>query len=74
MRTNHIAGVAPSKQAAKKPRKNAANKLSVDGTESSSMAADAGQKKSRGGSKRAPAKKVSLLNVLAILEAHSSLA
>ncbi|XP_042389324.1 DNA topoisomerase 2-like isoform X3 [Zingiber officinale] len=58
MRKNHIAGVAPSKQAAKKPRKNTANKLSVDGTESSSTGTDAGQKKSRGGgSKRAPAKK-----------------
>ncbi|XP_074575291.1 DNA topoisomerase 2-like [Curcuma longa] len=57
MRMNHIAGVAPSKQAAKKPRKNTANKLSVDGTETSSTATDAGQKKSRGGSKRAPAKK-----------------
>lgn len=50
MRMRHIAGVAPSKQGAKKPRKTTANKLSVDGSESAATATDAGQKKS----KRAP--------------------
>ncbi|XP_042412378.1 DNA topoisomerase 2-like isoform X1 [Zingiber officinale] len=49
MRMNHIAGVAPSKQGAKKPRKNTANKLSVSATTTDA----GGQKKS----KKAPAKK-----------------
>ncbi|WOK99050.1 DNA topoisomerase 2-like [Canna indica] len=50
-----IAGVLPSKQGPKKPRKNLANNSSIDAL--SSTATDARQKKPKGGTKRAPAKK-----------------
>ncbi|WOK99049.1 DNA topoisomerase 2-like [Canna indica] len=54
MRMKTMSGAVPSKQGPKKPRKNTASS-SVDG--STSTVSDAGQKKPRGGSKRAPAKK-----------------
>ncbi|XP_064967328.1 DNA topoisomerase 2-like [Musa acuminata AAA Group] len=54
MRMKTTAGLAPSRPGPKKPRKNAANNSSVVGSEAT--ATDAGQKKPRGATKRAPAK------------------
>lgn len=53
------AGAVPSRQAPKKPRKKASNK-SVTGLEKT--VTEAGQKKTNGGSKRAPVKKVDLFS------------
>ncbi|RWW33853.1 hypothetical protein GW17_00001395 [Ensete ventricosum] len=59
MRIKNNAGAGPSRQAPKKPRKNASNSSSVIGSEKT--VTEAGQKKTKGGSKRAPpAKKVDL--------------
>ncbi|RRT85394.1 hypothetical protein B296_00002008 [Ensete ventricosum] len=59
MRIKNNAGAGPSRQAPKKPRKNASNSSSVIGSEKT--VTEAVQKKTKGGSKRAPpAKKVDL--------------
>lgn len=62
MRMKTTAGLAPSRPGPKKPRKNAANNSSVVGSEAT--ATDAGQKKPRGATKRAPAKQVDSIAVM----------